>query len=71
MSKPITVSILLILIFFADLLSIQQTYRFWQSNNISNDGVSFVFILIAQIAVAAALLSCGGFIFYKSLGGKP
>lgn len=70
MSRQITVTLLLILVFFADALSIQQTFRFWQNNTISNDGVSFVFILVAQITVAAALLSCGGFIFYKTFSGK-
>lgn len=70
MSKPVTVSILLILIFVADLLSIQQTINFWQKSNLSNDSISFVFILIAQAAVALALLACAGFIFYKSFAEK-
>lgn len=70
MSKPITVSILLLLIFLADLLSIQQTFEFWQRSNLSDDGFSFVFILIAQGSVALALLACGAFIFYKELTGK-
>lgn len=70
MSKPITVSILLFLIFLADLLSIQQTINFWEKSNLSGDGVSVVFILIAQVTVAVALLACGIFIFYKTLAKK-
>lgn len=70
MSKPITVSILLMLIFLADLLSIQQTINFWAKSDLSDNGVSFVFILIAQATVAVALLACGAFIFYKSLSKK-
>lgn len=70
MSKAVTVSILLFLIFFADLLSIQQTLNFWQKNNFAGDEFSIVFILIAQTLVAVALLACAGFIFYKSFSEK-
>lgn len=70
MSKPITVSILLMLIFLADILSIQQTISFWEKSELSSNGISFVFILIAQATVAVVLLACAGFIFYKSLAEK-
>jgi hypothetical protein len=70
MSRQITVTLLLILAFFADVLSIQQTFRFWQNNTISNDGVSFLLLLLTQIVVAVALLSCGVFVFYKSFSKK-
>ena len=70
MSKPFTVSILLILIFLADLLSIRQTISFWQKSDLSNDGISFVFTLIAQSVVAVSLLACGAFIFYRTVKGN-
>lgn len=70
MSKPITVSILLLLIFLADLLSIQQTINFWEKSDLSGNGISFVFILIAQATIAIVLLACAGFIFYKSFAEK-
>ncbi len=70
MSKPVTVSILLTLIFFADLLSIQKTIYYWQNNNSYTEGFSFVPLLAAQISVAFALLSCGIFILYKTFMSK-
>ena len=70
MSKPITVSILLMLILFADLLSVQKTIYYWQNNNLYNEGFSVVPLLVAQLSVAVVLLSCGIFILYKTFVNK-
>ncbi len=70
MSKPITIILLLMLILFADALSIQQTIQFWQGKNVSKQDFYLLPVIIAQISVAAGLLACGFFIFYKNFAGK-